>query len=228
MNAHDHGRPVRSSSIGAGGKPLEAWLHYLSLFPAVDPYLAAVVALAQSAIGGVGTVMLHYTRVQGFTDLPTEAAAVARAARAVGTRVGFAVSMRDRNPLIYGHSQTILDMLPPPARKEIEQKFLRVPLSPAEHIALADAVAVAAGGPMFDVQYGRTVCNGAATLYLRPSPTRRIVRADVYTCISSNRYQRAWMDKEYPGGIVEHLDAIGLLSPRLTLAHCVWASSGRA
>jgi cytosine/adenosine deaminase-related metal-dependent hydrolase len=37
------------------------------------------------------------------------------------------------------------------------------------------------------------------------------------------RYQRAFMDQAYPDGVVRHLDAIGLLSPRLTLAHCVWA-----
>ena len=30
-------------------------------------------------------------------------------------------------------------------------------------------------------------------------------------------------DEAYPGGIVRHLDDIGLLSPRLTLAHCTWA-----
>ncbi len=28
VNAHDHGRAVRSSSIGAAGKPLESWLHH--------------------------------------------------------------------------------------------------------------------------------------------------------------------------------------------------------
>ena len=38
-----------------------------------------------------------------------------------------------------------------------------------------------------------------------------------------SRYQRAWADQAYPGGVVQHLDSIGLLSPRLTLAHCVWA-----
>jgi cytosine/adenosine deaminase-related metal-dependent hydrolase len=37
------------------------------------------------------------------------------------------------------------------------------------------------------------------------------------------RYQRAWMDAEYPGGVVKHLDSIALLSPRLSLAHCVGA-----
>jgi hypothetical protein len=36
------------------------------------------------------------------------------------------------------------------------------------------------------------------------------------------RYQWAWMDAEYPG-VVKHLDSIGLLSSRLSLAHCVWA-----
>ena len=69
VNAHDHGRAVRTSAIGAAGKPLESWLHYLALFPSVDPYLAAAVSLARSALGGIGTVMMHYTRAQGFTDL---------------------------------------------------------------------------------------------------------------------------------------------------------------
>src|SRR5258705_3088218 len=116
VNAHDHGRAVRSSSIGAGGKPLEAWLHYLALFPSVDPYLAAVVALSRSALGGGGAVMVHYTRAQGVTDLPTEATEGARAARAAGVRGGFAVSMKDRNPLVYGPSEPVLAALPADAR----------------------------------------------------------------------------------------------------------------
>src|SRR6266849_6225243 len=72
--------------------------------PAPAGAVAAVVALSRSALGGVGTVMMHYTRAQGFSDLPTEVVEVARAARAVGVRVGFAVSMKDRNPLVYGPS----------------------------------------------------------------------------------------------------------------------------
>ena len=35
--------------------------------------------------------------------------------------------------------------------------------------------------------------------------------------------QRAWLDANYPGGILKFLDSIGFLSPRLTLAHCTWA-----
>jgi cytosine/adenosine deaminase-related metal-dependent hydrolase len=37
------------------------------------------------------------------------------------------------------------------------------------------------------------------------------------------RYQRDWADTNFPDGIVKYLDTIGLLSPRLTLAHCAFA-----
>ena len=224
VNAHDHGRAIRTSSIGAGGKPLESWLHYLALFPSIDPYLAAAVSLSRSALGGVGTVMMHYTRAQGYTDLPTEVAEVARAARDVGLRVGFAVAMKDRNPLVYGPSEPLLAALPPQARAEIAAKFVRQPPSPAELIALVDAVAERAAGPGFDVQYGPNGpqwCSDALLAAVAEASARTGRRVHMH--LLETRYQRAFLDQAYPGGVVQHLDAIGLLSPRLTLAHCVWA-----
>jgi len=100
---------------------------------------------------------------------------VARAARDVGLRVGFAVAMKDRHPLVYGPSEPLLAALAPEARAEIAAKFVRPPPSPADLVALVEAVAQRAAGPGFDVQYGRTARNGAAT---RSSPRwRRLRRA---------------------------------------------------
>src|SRR4029077_10765761 len=150
-NAHDHARATRSSSFGTAGKPLEIWLHWLALLQAVDPYLATVVSLARSARGGAGSVMVHYTRAQGLTDYLTEAKEVARAARDVGVRVGFARALRDRNPLVYGPSEPILAALPPDARAEVTRRFIRAPLPPKEQIALVENVASACASESFDV-----------------------------------------------------------------------------
>jgi cytosine/adenosine deaminase-related metal-dependent hydrolase len=224
VNAHDHGRPLRTSSVGAGNKPLETWLLHLTLIPSVDPYHAAVVALGNAALGGAGAVMVHYTRAQGFTDLPTEVAEVAKAARDVGVRVGFAVAMRDRNPLVYGESEPVLAMLPAPARAEIEKRLLRPPLKPKDFLALVDDVATAAAGPSFDVQYGPNGmqwCSNALLEAVAEASARTGRRVHMH--LLETRYQRAFADANFPGGIVKHLDSIGLLSPRLSLAHCVWA-----
>jgi 5-methylthioadenosine/S-adenosylhomocysteine deaminase len=224
VNAHDHGRAVRTSSLGASGKPLESWLQYQALIPAVDPYLAAVVALSRSARGGVGIVMMHLTRPQGLTDLPTEAAAIARAARDVGVRVGFAVALRDRNPLVYGASEPILAALPAAARAQIEALIARKPLTPKDAVTLVDEVAAAAAGPLFDVQFGPNGvqwCSDELLGAIAEASARSGRRIHMH--LLETRYQRAWADAAHPSGVVKHLDAIGLLSPRLTLAHCVWA-----
>ncbi len=224
VNAHDHGRPISTSSIGADAKPLESWLHYFALFPSVDPYLAAALTFANSALGGTGTVMVHYTRTQGLTDLPTEAAQVARAARDVGIRAGFAVSMKDRNPLVYSGSEALLAALPPEARSEIGRRLIYKPLSPADYMALVDDVAAAADGPGFNVQYGPNGVQWCSDELLQAvaRASQRTGRR-VHMHLLETKYQRQWADAAYPNGVVRMLDDIGLLSPRLTLAHCVWA-----
>jgi cytosine/adenosine deaminase-related metal-dependent hydrolase len=225
VNAHDHGRAIRTSSIGADAKPLETWLHFLALFPSVDPYYAAAMTFANSALGGAGTVMVHYTRAQGMTDLPAEAAEVARAARDVGIRAGFAVSMKDRNPLVYEGSDALLATLPPDARAEIEQRFMRKPPSPDDYMALVDDVAAAADSPGFNVQYGPNGVQWCSDKLLQAvaEASHRTGRR-VHMHLLETKYQRQWADAAYPSGVVRMLDEIGLLSPRLTLAHCVWAT----
>lgn len=224
VNAHDHARTVSSTSYGAGGKPLETWIYYLAFLPSIDPYLASAVSLSRSALGGVGTVMVHYTRVQGMTDLPTEVAEVARAARDVGVRVGFAVAMRNRNPLVYGPSEPILAALSPEAKEEVEKRYLSAPRSVKEQMALVDAVADAAASPTFDVQYGPQAvqwCTHDMLEAIAEASQRTGRRIHMHLLETST--QRAWLDANYPDGIVPFLDKIGFLSPRLTLAHCTWA-----
>jgi cytosine/adenosine deaminase-related metal-dependent hydrolase len=89
---------------------------------------------------------------------------------------------------------------------------------------LVDEVAAAAAGPLFDVQYGPAGvqwCSDALLTAIAEASQRCGRRIHMH--LLETRYQRAWADAAYPQGIVKHLDELGVLSPRLTLAHCVWA-----
>ena len=226
VNAHDHARPLRSSSIGGFGKPLETWLHRLAMMAPVDPYLATLAPLARAALGGQGAVMIHHVRPIGLTDYVTEAEAMARAARDVGVRVAFGIGMRDCNPLIYGAHDQLLASLEAPVRAEIEARFLSQPMMPIkEQMARVDAVAAAVGGPMFDVQYapnGPQWCSAPLWEAIAEASARSGRR--ITTHLYETKYQRAWADRTYPQGMLKRWKEIGLLSPRLTLAHCVWAT----
>lgn len=227
-DAHNHARPLSSTSFGCGGKPLEVWLPQLAVMPSVDAYTAAAASFARSLRGGVTSVMVHLTRPMGQVPLPEEAREIARAAQDVGVSIGFAVAMRDCNPLVYGDHATILNELDAAERDLVEQTWLRPLPSVAEQMATVDAVAEAVADVPghIDVQYGPTGvqwCSGALLTAIAEASNRSGLRVHMH--LLETEPQRVWADATYPGGIVAWLGEIGLLSPRLTLAHCVWARS---
>jgi cytosine/adenosine deaminase-related metal-dependent hydrolase len=222
-NAHDHARFTRLSQVGSFDVPLEAWLPYLTLIPAVDPWLSSAVSFARSVRGGTGAVMVHYTRVQGLTDFPTEAKAVAKAARDVGLRIALAVHCRDRNPIVYGQHDALLSQLSPAACDCVTRRFLRSPLPAREQIAMVEAVAAEIEGNGVTVQYGPAGvqwCTDGMLEGIAEASARTGRRVHMH--LLETRYQRTWADRTYPGGVVHHLDRIGLVNERASFAHCIW------
>ena len=222
-NAHDHARVARLSQVGSYDVPLEAWLPYLTLIPAVDPYLASAVSFGRTARGGVGAVMAHYTRVQGLTDFPTEAKVVAKAARDVGIRMALAVHCRDLNPLVYDPHEALLAELSPAACECVARRFLRKPLSPADQVAMVETVAAEVEGDGVTVQYGPAGvqwCTDAMLRLIGEASARTGRRVHMH--LLETKYQRAWADRTFPQGIVHYLDEIGLLNERMSFAHCIY------
>ncbi|MGA2792132.1 MAG: amidohydrolase family protein [Roseiarcus sp.] len=153
-NAHDHARPLSPTSFGGAGKPLETWLLRLGAMPPIDPYLGALAAFGRAARAGAASVMAHYVRPHGPAPLLDEARQVARAAADVGVRVTFALFMRDRNPLVYGPPDSLLDGIPPEARRVVEAQFLGAMPSAGEQVARVEAIAQAVESPTFPVEFG--------------------------------------------------------------------------
>lgn len=224
-DAHNHARPLSTTSFGCGGKPLELWLPQLATMPAVDPYTACAASFARSLRGGATSVMVHLTRPMGQKPLPEEAREIARAAADVGLSIGFAISMRDRNPLVYGNHEPALAAMPAGAADLARKTWLRPMPSIADQLALVDAVADALrDAPHVDVQYGPTGvqwCSDALLSAIAEASERTGRRVHMH--LLETEPQRHWADEAYPEGIVSRLADLGLLSSRLTLAHCVWA-----
>ena len=226
VDAHNHGRPLSTTSFGCGGKPLELWLPQLATIPSVDPYTAAAASFSRSLKGGATAIMVHLTRAMGLTTLPEEAREIARAARDVGVHIGFAISMRDRNPLIYGDHQQVLKTLSSEQRQLVEDTWLAPLPAIQDQLDLVDAVAdaVADASDYVNVQYGPTGVQWCSDELLAAIADRsRQTGRHVHMHLLETQPQRQWADQTYPDGIVNKLADLGLLSPRLTLAHCVWA-----
>jgi len=226
-NAHDHGRFFRSASVGGFDKPLESWLPVLGIIPAADPYLNAATTFARSVRHGIANLMVHYTRVQGGMPYVDEARAVARAAKDVGNRIGFAIAMRDRNGIAYCDDATVLAAVRPEIRDAVAARLSVKPVAAAQQLALVDEVArmVEQDGyaEHVTVQYGPAGVQWCTTPLLEAIAQASAEHdRPVHMHLLETRYQREWADRAHPGGIVKFLDDIGMLSPRLTLAHCVW------
>ncbi|HEX2566670.1 MAG TPA: amidohydrolase family protein [Burkholderiales bacterium] len=223
-NAHDHARAVKPVALGALELPLELWLAAITGAPSVDPYIIAAVAFARSALGGAGAIMAHLVRLQGGMSVLEEAKAVARAAEDVGVRIAFALSMRDRNSIAYGDDERTLELLPAASRKVIKERLAPPYASPEAQVALVDEIAAQISSPLVTVQYGPAAVQWCSEPLLKAIAERSAATGRrVHMHLLETRYQREWADRHYPQGIVKFLDDIGLLSPRLSLAHAVWA-----
>ena len=224
VNAHDHARPLSPTSFGAAAKPLETWLLRRAAMPPIDPYIGALAAFGRAARGGAASVMAHVTRFQGPIPPVEEARALARAAAEVGVRVTLALFLRDRNPLVYGPPESVLAKLPAAARATVEAEFLAPMPSVEDQIARVEAIAAATESETFSVQFGPNGPQWCSDELLSAIGVRsRQTGRRVHMHLLETRYQRAFSDRAYPEGAVRRLKTLGLLSERLTLAHCVYA-----
>ena len=221
VNAHDHGYGTRTLAFGAIDDALEIWSNGLSDRPAVDPYLEAAVAFARMASAGVATT-IHCHNSRNTDNLIAEAAAVARAAKDVGIRVAFSCPILDANALVYGGPEAIRPLYSP-AEWEIVSQWVPNFAPIEEQIARVEAIAAEHGSENFNVQLGPIGpqwCRNESLEKIAEASERHDRRIHMHLLESPR--QREWADHHYDGGVVRHLDRIGFLSPRLTVAHGVW------
>lgn len=226
VNAHDHGRSLATLAFGAVDDVLEVWIAGLGQEPGTDPYLRAAVAFARMAESGIAATN-HCHNTADPDRLVEEAEAVSRAARDVGIRVTFAVPIVDRNPLVYEGSDDLLAALDPADRATVETGMKRRP-STATQLDMARAIA-GLEHPLFKVQHGPVGPQWVqeSTLEALAADSAATGRR-LHMHLFETQWQRRWADRAHAEGLIGRLDRLGVLSPRLTVAHGIWLDEADA
>lgn len=221
INAHDHGYGVRTLDFGNADDALEAWIPGLRLRPRTDPYLEALVAFGRLAQAGVGSTM-HCHNSLSADRLGDECAAVLRAAKAVGIRIGLSCPMLDIDAWAYGGGpERLKPFLALDAWDALLAGTARA-TPPVEQMAAVQAVAQAHGGEHVNVQYGPIGPQWCSNELLeRIAEGSALHGRRIHMHLLESPRQRMWLDRRFPQGIVRYLDDIGFLSPRLAVAHGV-------
>ena len=225
-NAHDHGRGLRRLAFGGVDDALECWMvSTFALHPKVDPYVTAAVAFSRLAMAGVTSVVHCHSNV--FHDLETETLETCRAAHDVGIRIAFVVPMRDRNYLVYEGDDRILHDLDIADADAVRERLYKVNPPAKEQVDLVGEIAALCDSDLVTVQFGPYGVEWSSD-ELRELVAEESDRAGrrIHIHCQETKLQREWIDARYPDGFVKHLDAIGFLSDRLTIAHGVWLNHG--
>ncbi|MDE0254159.1 MAG: amidohydrolase family protein [Rhodospirillaceae bacterium] len=219
VNAHDHGYGILPLAMGGCDDALECWIASFLRLP-LDPRLEAAVAFGRMALAGIGATV-HCHNSLAVDRLESEADGVARAAAKVGIRVAFSCPVRDRNPWVYGDQRDLLPYLEDGDRAAMEAALAEA--APAHRqVEQVEEIAAAHENELFQVQYGPV-----GPQWCRDETLAGIAEASalhgrrVHMHLLESPRQRQWLDATYRQGIVRFLDEIGLLSPRLTVAHGV-------
>lgn len=222
-NGHDHGRPVSSLAFGAVDGPLESWLTAIRMMPRLDPEASAVVFFGQLLASGF-TAAMHLDRPGEPQTLVDSLSVVGRTAATMGVAAAIAVPMANRNNLLYTDDVMATDALRGCGYSGDPSRFLPDSIASVdEQLGAVDAIADEVPGSRVNVQYGPQGPQWASDGLLEAvADASRQNGRRIHMHLLETARQREWADREYPAGVVRHLDELGLLSERLSLAHGVW------
>ncbi len=186
------------------------------VFLIVDAYLITAIPFVALSAGRASMFVVQPRAMQDMTDCDREGeggGARLRTMSACG--VGFAVALRDRNPLVYGASRA-------DPRCACRLILLRRSASVSSARQLpGEGTDPRWSKPWPDDAIRRTstaIWPGRLLQWCSNEMLEAIAEASartgrrIHVIVSETRYQRDWADRGYPEGMIRYLDNIGLLS----------------
>ena len=227
VNAHQHGRGISQIQLGYHDDFLELWISGRRGRGVLDPYPITKLAAANMLAHGVtATVNANYT--YGSGDYEAEVRASLRAYDETGIRVTMCIGAMDRGFTVYPpHEACFLAGLPDNLRRWLNRSGANPYAGDADAtISLMDRLLTDyAGHPRIRFCYGpagpQWVSDELWTRLARDADRRGI---GLHLHALESPAQAAVAAELYPDGVLAHLESLGAMNSRTTIAHGVWVS----
>lgn len=223
VNAHDHGYGIRTLDFGCVDDALEPWIAGLRMRSSFDPYLEALVAFGRLALNGCGATM-HCHNSLRIDNLASEVDDVVRAAGDCGIRVAVSCPLLDTGAWTYDGPEALEPQVDASCWRTMASQFpAYAPV--AEQIDAVVDIARRKRSDLVDIQLGPIGPQWCSDSMLEAiAETSQDLDLRIHMHLLESPRQRRWLDRRFEGGVVNHLDRIGFLSPRLAVAHGVHLS----
>jgi 5-methylthioadenosine/S-adenosylhomocysteine deaminase len=224
VNAHHHGG-LLAFQMGTLDGPLELWSADRLRRRDVDAYLDTLYGAFEMVESGVTTVQHLHSRASGPVEsVHGTAHRIIQAYRDIGMRVSYSFGLRDQNRFVYQSDEAFLGRLPAELRQRAADTVLSKTLSVNDTLDLfrtlhrehAHSGDVAIQLSASNLQW----CSDTALLALQDTAAAHGV--PVHMHLLETRAQKEYARRRTGGTAVSHLQALGMLGPRLTLGHGVW------
>ena len=228
VNAHQHGRSLGTLQLGYADDILESWIALRRRRGAPDPYALALMAACDMLARGV-TTAIHANTSYGSGNYEAELRAALRGYDEAGLRVVMCVGAQDRALVVYPEEQTagFLAGLSPELSAALS--------GPQPHPYAGDLAATIRlmerlrsdyeGHPRISFCYGpagpQWVTDEMLAGLARDAEKKGI---GIHMHALESRAQSVACERLFPGGTMRHLDRLGALSSRVSIAHGVWMS----
>jgi 5-methylthioadenosine/S-adenosylhomocysteine deaminase len=229
INAHHHSNGVPNSLQGIADDLLEPWLFSLCCLGPQDPTAKTLFSIARLLRSGVTTV-LDVASISG----PVEACHdnICRRLQAydqAGMRVALAPGAKYKSHLVHGDGQdeAFLGSLPLGLAQKLRQMMpLQEALPPGDYLALIqDLVKTHQSHPHLQVWFGPPGPQWVADdLMVEIAAAAQTLGTGIQTHVTESLYEKLVGPKFYGQSVIQHLQDLGVLSPRFSMAHGVWVT----
>ncbi|NEZ61819.1 cytosine deaminase [Leptolyngbyaceae cyanobacterium CCMR0082] len=225
INAHHHSNGVPNSLQGVDDDFLELWLFANIGLRSQDPKLKTLLSIAQLLQSGVTSVVdvvsLGGTAQDCRDNLEGRLAAYGQA----GMRVALTPGMRYENMFVHGEDDAFLTSLPEDLRQRLQTLVpMAQPLSRTAHIELiTDFVQQYQTHPHIDIWFGPPGPQWVGDeLLVQMVDAAERLDTHVQTHALESFYEKLMGPRLYGQSVIAHLNQLGVLSPRFSIAHGVW------